>query len=117
MELSNDQVGFYANAKELPAELRKAMVQIIDLRAAVDKQDQVVSRLEQDQEDITKDQDRVRQNFQAVGSGSDLGRRYMSKLSEEEDRLERLAKTLITARAARDSAQQTLADTVKGLKF
>jgi len=117
VNLSPQQVEFYAAAKELPAELRQAVAKLAGLRAAVAEREQLVSRLEGSQEELEKDQQRLRDNLQAVGQGSDIGRRYMAKLSEQEDRVEKLARDLADARAAVDAAQQALADTVKGLKF
>ena len=40
---------------------------------------------------IADDQERVRQNLAAVGQSSDLGRRYVDTLREQEDRLAEIA--------------------------
>jgi hypothetical protein len=55
------------------------------------------SQLETERKKIVDDQNRVRQNLQSVGPGSDLGRRYLDNLKSQEDRLaeiDRLDKSL-----------------------
>ncbi len=115
--LTAQQVEFYAAARDLPTDLRQAVSKLAPLRAVVAEREQTVSRLETAQEELEKDQQRLRDNLQAVGQGSDIGRRYLSKLNQDEDRLEKVAKDLVTAHNAIDSARKDLADYVGKLKF
>jgi hypothetical protein len=45
------------------------------------------TQLEAERKKIAEDQNRIRQNLQSVGQGSDLGRRYLETLKSQEDRL------------------------------
>jgi hypothetical protein len=45
------------------------------------------TQLEAERKKIADDQNRIRQNLQSVGAGSDLGRRYLDTLKSQEDRL------------------------------
>ncbi len=117
VKLSPEQVQLYVGSPEMPAELRQAVVKLGVLRATVAEREQAVNRLESTQEDMEKDQQRLRENLQAVGQGSDIGRRYMTKLSEHEDRVEKLAKDLAEARGAVEAAQNAVTEYVRGLKF
>jgi hypothetical protein len=45
------------------------------------------TQLEAERKKIADDQNRIRQNLQSVGPGSDLGRRYLDTLKSQEDRL------------------------------
>jgi hypothetical protein len=45
------------------------------------------TQLEAERKKIADDQNRIRQNLQSVGQGSDLGRRYLQTLKSQEDRL------------------------------
>jgi hypothetical protein len=45
------------------------------------------TQLEAERKKIADDQNRIRQNLPSVGSGSDLGRRYLDTLKSQEDRL------------------------------
>ncbi|MEI8393489.1 MAG: hypothetical protein WCF85_02055 [Rhodospirillaceae bacterium] len=117
VELPVDQVGLYVHSDELPADLRKMLSGVAERKAALAERERVVEQVEQDQEAINKDQERLRQNLQAVGQGSDIGRRYMAKLGEQEDRLEGLNKKMTDAKAAEAAARQALVALVRGLKF
>jgi hypothetical protein len=50
------------------------------------------TQLKGEREKITGDQERIRANLQAVGQGSDLGRRYLGTLRTQEDRLAEIAR-------------------------
>lgn len=115
--LSPQQVEFYASARDLPADLREAVAKLATLRAALAEREAAVARLEGEAGALDKDQQRLRDNLQAVGPGSDIGRRYMTKLGEQEDRLETLGKDLAAARAEVEMARVALADHIKGLTF
>ena len=49
-------------------------------------------QLEAERKKIADDQNRIRQNLQSVGPGSDLGRRYLDTLKSQEDRLVEISK-------------------------
>ncbi|MBF0560915.1 MAG: DUF4139 domain-containing protein [Alphaproteobacteria bacterium] len=115
-EMNSNQLDFYASARDLPSDLRQSLNQIVALRSAVADRERVVSRLETEQNDIEKDQQRLRNNLSAVGHGSDIGRRYVAKLNEQEDRLEKLTKALAEARAGVETARGALAEGIKGIK-
>jgi len=51
------------------------------------------TQLEAERKKIVDDQDRIRQNLQSVGPGSDLGRRYLDTLKSQEDRLAEISRT------------------------
>jgi hypothetical protein len=50
------------------------------------------TQLEAERKKIADDQNRIRQNLQSVGPGSDLGRRYLDTLKSQEDRLAEINK-------------------------
>jgi hypothetical protein len=49
------------------------------------------TQLEAERKKIADDQNRIRQNLQSVGQGSDLGRRYLDTLKSQEDRLSEIS--------------------------
>jgi hypothetical protein len=64
---------------------------------------------------IVEDQERLRLNLTAAGTGSDLGRRYLDELKAQEDRLAAIAaegKSLDAGEAAERSAAEALARTL-----
>ncbi len=60
---------------------------IADINNATARKDQLTAEARQ----ISDDQDRVRRNLEAVGRGTDLGRRYLDTLRTQEDRLAAIA--------------------------
>jgi hypothetical protein len=46
-----------------------------------------LAQLDAERKRIAEDQERIRRNLQSVGASSDLGRRYLSTLQSQEDRL------------------------------
>jgi hypothetical protein len=70
------------------------------------------TQLETERKKIVDDQGRIRQNLQSVGSGSDLGRRYLDTLKSQEDRLaeiNRLDAAMENEIAARRQSAEELA--------
>ena len=66
--------------KETLAELRK-------IASAINEAERNKRKLDNENDQIGRDQERIRENLAAVGQTSDLGRRYLETLREQEDRL------------------------------
>ena len=115
--LNPEQVGLYLSAKQLPAPLLERLAKLGALSAAVAEREQAVGRLDEAKEEMAGEQRRLRDNLQAVGQSGDLGRRYLAKLNEQEDRADALAKESAAARAALEAARGALAEYIKGLTF
>ena len=115
--LTPQRIEFFVSAKELPAEFRQHLAKLGALRATVAEREQAVNRLTTTKETIESEQQRLRENLQAVGQTSDIGRRYMAKLNEQENRVDTLEKNLTAAQTALDAAQQAVADYVKSIKL
>ena len=67
--------------------LKEAVRELGAIIASINSADQERNRLETETTTIAEDQDRIRRNLQAVGQGSDLGRRYLDTLRTQEERL------------------------------
>jgi hypothetical protein len=67
--------------------LKDAVAKLGDVVAQINKAEKRQEDLEAERRKIDEDQRRVRQNLTSVGSGSDLGRRYLNTLKKQEDRL------------------------------
>lgn len=76
-----------AAGKDLPPGLRKALETVGQMRAAAYDLEQKIQALEAERQSVYADQERMRQNIQAVSTNSALGKRYLSKMQEQEDRL------------------------------
>ena len=65
---------------------------------------------------IKAGQDRLRLNLNTVGKDSELGRRYLKKLSDEETDIEKLDGQISELRKQVEEQQKKLADYLKDLK-
>ncbi|HYD32491.1 MAG TPA: DUF4139 domain-containing protein [Azospirillaceae bacterium] len=113
--LTIERIAFYATARELPQAVRDALTRLGTLRAAVTERERAVARLEKAHGEVVADQERLRENLGSVPEGSDLHRRYLAKLAEQETRLETLDADLTQARQALEKANQEVAGYVRGL--
>ena len=71
---------------ETPA-LKATVARLTALVQDMNKAKAQRGQLDEEREKIVNDQERVRSNLQSVGQASDLGRRYLTTLKTQEDRL------------------------------
>ncbi len=76
-----------------------ALREALSLREAVSEAERLVASLENERREIVRDQERVRANLASVARESDLHRRYMNRLGEQETRLDEIATELTEARS------------------
>lgn len=107
----------FADTRELDAPLREAFARLAALRAAVDRQHAEIQRLDGDRQEIYQDQDRLRDNLQRVPRDSDLHQRYLAKMTEQEDSLDRLEVLDDQARDALATAERALAEAIRDLEI
>jgi hypothetical protein len=94
------------------AALKDAVVRLGAIVNDINKAQARRTQLEAERKKIADDQDRIRQNLQAVGPGSDLGRRYLDTLKSQEDRLaeiNRIDATMENEIAAKRQSAEELA--------
>ncbi|UKJ77811.1 hypothetical protein [Azospirillum brasilense] len=116
-EMSPEQVRAYASSTELPPAAREALGKVATLRGAVADKERRVADLEREQGEIGKEQERLRQNLATLPRDSDLFKRTIAKMGEQETRLDGLSRELATARKEADTARNTLRDQVRGMTF
>jgi hypothetical protein len=75
----------------------------------VDEASRKVEELEKEKTTISEDQTRLRQNMGTIDRNSDLYKRYMTKLNDQETRLETLNQELGTAKSTRERLQNEFA--------
>ena len=73
------------------------------------------TQLEAERKKIVDDQNRIRQNLQSVGQGSDLGRRYLDTLKSQEDRLTEIDKADAKLESDIAAKRQAAADLARRL--
>lgn len=86
----------------------EAFREVYKKQGEIREQQERMGQLEREREKIAQDQDRIRQNMNSIDRNSDLYRRYMTKFTEQESRLETIAQETTQAQKARDEAQARL---------
>lgn len=116
-DLAPEQVLAYAASAELPPPVRESLGKVAALRTAVADKERRVADIEREQADIAKEQERLRQNLSTLPRDSDLFKRTIGKMGEQETRLDALSRELGAARKEADAARATLRDQVRGMTF
>jgi hypothetical protein len=114
-DVSTGQLGVYAASADLPATVREGLRRIIDRRADVAARETTLNQLTAERAKILEDQTRLRENLKAVPAGSDLAKRYLSRLGEQEDRLSALDAEIAAAQSALRAAREALAAEIRAL--
>lgn len=105
----------YAAQSALPEAQRKAFARLAELAAARGAAGESAARLLTQRKEIETEQGRVRSNLGAVPANSDVHRRYLTLLNEQEDRLGKLDAEIARARDAEAAAAKALGDYIRGL--
>ena len=115
INLSTVQLASYAKTGELDGKLRKAFQELAELKGAIERHDRRLKQLNGNRRRIFEEQKRIRDNLGRVPSNSDLHRRYLEKLSLQEDKLESLATEIVQAKEKRNQAVERLQDRIAAL--
>ena len=105
----------FAENGELDAGLKKAFAEMARLRDVVDGHVRRQQELEGERNRIHQEQKRIRDNLSRVPQGSDLQKRYLKKLDQQEDALETLLGEAEKTRLAMEQADKKLGDYIRGL--
>ena len=105
----------YAGNAELDSSLKKAFAEMARLRDVVDGHQRRMQELEGERQRIHQEQKRIRDNLSRVPQGSDLQKRYLRKLDQQEDALETLLGEADKTRFAMEQADKKLGDFIRSL--
>ncbi|MDR0472879.1 MAG: DUF4139 domain-containing protein [Treponema sp.] len=112
-----DSLLSYSTNQEIPNNIRTALSRAVDLRRRNDSARQTQTELQTRRTRLVSEQDRVRQNLNSVGTGSDLGKEYMRRMTELDREIESLIKEEEKAADLVRSTQKELDDYIAGLKL
>ncbi len=99
-----------AEEGRLSAELRAAMTRAAGLRIELDRRSAAARALADRRAAVVADQDRVRKNLAAVPANTELQRRYLGQLQQQEAQLASLQAQAEAAQRAADDAEGVLKD-------
>ena len=107
----------YAGNAELDGALKKAFAEMARLRDIVDAHQRRLQELESERNRIHEEQRRIRDNLSRVPHGTDLQKRYLAKLDQQEDALEALLGDAEQTREAMQRAEKDLGDFIRSLEI
>jgi hypothetical protein len=112
---NSDTIAAFARNTELDKSTRDAFSRIVTLQNDVARHQQRLAQLDNERKAIVADQERLRGNLGSVPRDSDLYKRYLAKLEEQENALEKLAKDRTATEQALLSARQALSEFIARL--
>lgn len=112
---STDSLIVYSKNEKITKKVRDALLEAIRMKQEMTGSQNKLASLTGQLESIQSGQDRLRKNIQTVGRDSELGRRYLKKLSEEEDQIERLKKMIQETRNKMEEQKSLLANYLNNL--
>ncbi len=102
------QLEFYSRTGEIPAAVRTALIKAMDLKSAMlDTQRQIQERQKESAE-ITQEQERIRANMKTVTQNSQYYTRLLTKLNDQETRIEKLQGELDRLKGTYERQQKEL---------
>ena len=117
VNFDNERVGAMAQDRELDPKVRAAFAELAKLRQAVSAKQAALGQIDQQIAALGTDQARIRQNLSSADRDSDLHKRYMAKMAEQETQIEQLQ----TARAKADdehkAAEKAVSDYLAKLEL
>jgi len=114
--VDSDFIGFYLKAKVISAEVKAALEAILALQKALNEISRHRATIEGQISELEEEQSRIRSNLDSVPSSSDLYARYLKKLGEKEDDIERLQVQLAELRDAEEMQRKGLNDYLGALE-
>jgi len=106
---------WYSTNREVPRAVRDALEQVIAMKRELTELEQRREQKRQEKQQIESGQQRLRENLRTVGRDSNLGKRYLQKLADEEDRIEKLASEIASLTERINEQQEALAKKVEDL--
>jgi hypothetical protein len=88
--LGGEQIDIYLRMKVSSDSVKKALAEVVKLRAVLDDTRRQIALVNQEINSISTEQSRIRENMKVLSQTSDVYRRYEKKFGEQETRVERL---------------------------
>jgi Carboxypeptidase regulatory-like domain len=118
--LTSEYVALLAREKSLTAEMEAVFQKILQQKTALAALDDQIQTKQQEIANISKDQDRIRENMKALKGGAEekqLLDRYVRELNSQEDRLAELRSQISGLKAKRDQASAQLDRTIESVNL
>ncbi|MEX2217563.1 MAG: hypothetical protein WD749_02290 [Phycisphaerales bacterium] len=105
----------YVKQGKASQKVLEAVQKAADMQAAINQTERRIGLLDQERQTIDQDQSRIRQNMANIARDTELYRRYMTKLNEQETRLEAIREERAREEGTLQQQRQELEAYVRGL--
>ena len=109
------EIAGYLRTGEIPKDVRDALSKAVSLKQAAAESERQIADADREIANIAAEQERIRKNMAAVDKQSQYYNRLLTKLNDQETRVESLQKQKDTLNATLDKQRSDLADYLKGL--
>ena len=106
---------WYSTSGEIPRQVREALAKVITKKQALADLQRQRAQLSRQLELIDRQQQRLRENLKTVGAESQLGRRYLQKLNDQETQIEQIQQELRSTEQRIATTERELADLIHDL--
>jgi hypothetical protein len=107
----------YSTSQEIPASIRSSLTEAVELKRKVEDAEKARVETEDRRNGQAAEQDRIRKNLEAAGSGTQQGQEYLRRLTSLDADIDRLNGELEHRREEARTAQAAYEDHLRGLSF
>jgi len=90
VNLDDNMIGFFISAKEVGDEIKAALKEVVRRKQQISQVVAQRNELQRQANTIRQQQERIRENLKVVTKDSDIGRRYLTKFTEQEEQIDSL---------------------------
>ncbi|MEL7240268.1 MAG: hypothetical protein AAGK78_15525, partial [Planctomycetota bacterium] len=113
LNLDVDQLVVYSKQSAIPQAVKDALAEAAKLRRAISESETRIRQLEAARNDITEEQQRIRENMRTVDKSSGYYKRLLEKLDAQESELEKIADAEDTQRAEMEKRVKAYQDYIE----
>jgi hypothetical protein len=114
--LGGDQVAVYVRSQVVSQAVKNALQKLVSLQLKVSDTASQRSRMEARVNDIANDQSRIRQNMDRLSQSSELYKKYVKTLSDEEDELAGLRESVAKLRDQEASQRKDVESFIQSIE-
>jgi len=108
--LGQDQIEMVMRARVISEPVKAALARLITLRSAVDDTNRQIAQINNEIEEVSQEQGRIRENMKTLSQNSDVYRRYEKKFDTQETEIEGKRERVSQLRRTLNEQQQALTD-------
>ncbi len=115
-----DQIAIWVRERSIDPEIEKSLQAIIDKKTEINDLTAKIDSLDKEQNDIFKDQERIRGNLQRLNQTPEeatLRQRYIRQLNDQENRLNAIGSERAKLEQSRSAAQKQLDELIQKLSL